>query len=118
MLKAGKLEATGINDVNYACMGVSKTAHAQNDISSAGAGEHSGQESQELSAADGPSFSQRHLGTWLHKGSWTGKDPEGGQTELDAIRKGESRQIPVFKIAILVAMFAGEQPSLAWVVQA
>lgn len=81
------------------------------------AGEHGGQEGQELSTAEGPSFSERHLGTWLHKGSWTGKDPEGGEAELDAIRQGESRQIPVFKVAILLAMFAGEQPSSAWALQ-
>ena len=74
------------------------------------AGEHAGQDVQGLSAADRPSFSQRHLGTWLQKGSWTGKDPEGGEAELDAIRRGESQQIPVFKVAILLAMFAGEPP--------
>ena len=73
------------------------------------AGEHGAQDGRGPSASDRASFSQRHLGTWLHQGNWTRKDSEGGKAELDAIRRGESAQIPVLKVSILLAMFAGEQ---------
>lgn len=73
------------------------------------AGEHAAQDGHEPSASERASFSQRHLGTWLHQGNWTGKDSESGQAELDGIRRGESAQIPVLKVSILLAMFAGER---------